>query len=264
VSRLARKLAWVVAFFKETTDGKPHGVRMFEGTRIRSIAAKLKYAARRAHGRAAMRVGQIASSRPLSRVWGLDRGLPVDRYYIEQFLAAHAADVRGRVLEVGDAQYSRKFGAAKVTKQDILHLDSSNPAATIAGDLSRPGLLPRKAFDCIIMTQTLQYVRDVPTALKQVREALRPGGVALLTLPGLAPLCADDWKGSFYWRFTEASLREMLAESFEPGKIEVSAFGNLYAATLFLHGAASEEAIREKLHPLVSEYAIVLTARAVA
>jgi SAM-dependent methyltransferase len=237
---------------------------MLEGTRVRSVAAKLKRAARRAHGRAAMRIGRIGSARPLSRIWGYDRGLPIDRYYIEQFLAAHVSDVRGHVLEVGDAEYSRKFGGDRVTKQDVLHLDSSNPAATIVGDLSTPGLLPAGAFDCIIMTQTLQFVRDVPTALKQIREALRPGGVALMSLPGVAPLCADEWNGSFYWRFTEASFREMLADSFEASKIEVSAFGNLYAATLFLHGAAMEETVRKKLDPLVPEYAIVLAARAVA
>jgi SAM-dependent methyltransferase len=237
---------------------------MLEGTRVRSAAAKLKRLVRRAHGRATVHVGQIASSRPLSRIWGLDRGLPIDRYYIEQFLAVHAGDVRGRVLEVADAHYSHKFGGAWVTKQDILHLDSSNSAATIVGDLSKPGLLPPNVFDCVIMTQTLQFVRDVPAALKQVRGALRPGGVALMTLPGVAPLCADEWNGSFYWRFTEPSLRAMLTESFDPDKIEVSAFGNLYAATLFLHGAATEEAVRKKLDPLVPEYAIVLAARAVA
>lgn len=247
-----------------TKDKGAAGGRIYGNGRIRGVASRLRWAVRRAQGRVAVRVGQIGSSRPLSRVWGLDRGKPIDRYYIEQFLAAHAGDVRGHVLEVGDDNYSRQFGGNRVTNQDILHLDTSNPAATITGDLSKPGTLPANRFDCIIMTQTLQYVRDVPVALKQIRKALRRGGVALITVPGLSPLCADDWRGSFFWRFTEVSFREILGESFDAAKIDVAAFGNLYAATLLLHGAALEEANRKKLQPLVPEYAILIAGRVVA
>ena len=45
----------------------------------------------------------LLGTKPVSDHWGWDRGTPVDRYYIEQFLAEHAADVRGRVLEVKDS-----------------------------------------------------------------------------------------------------------------------------------------------------------------
>ena len=43
---------------------------------------------------------------PLSRRFGLDRGRPVDRVFIERWLEAHAADVRGRVLEVYEPTYT--------------------------------------------------------------------------------------------------------------------------------------------------------------
>ena len=39
---------------------------------------------------------------PISRVFGLDCGQPIDRYCIEQFLAAHTDLIRGRTLEMGD------------------------------------------------------------------------------------------------------------------------------------------------------------------
>lgn len=44
----------------------------------------------------------LARLDPVSRTFGFDRGKPVDRWYIERFLAAHADDVRGRVLEVAE------------------------------------------------------------------------------------------------------------------------------------------------------------------
>jgi len=54
--------------------------------------------------------GTWASTEPLSRAFGYDRGTPVGRYYIETFLAHRSSDIRGRVLEIGEDAYSRRFG----------------------------------------------------------------------------------------------------------------------------------------------------------
>lgn len=209
-----------------------------------------------------LHIGQIASDRPLSRSSGFDRGTPIDRYYIERFLAAHADDIHGRVLEVGDDSYSRRFGGDRISRQDVLHID--DPSATFVGDLGTQGLLPSSAFDCIILTQVLQYVFDVPAAVNQIRYALRPGGVALITVPGVAPISRDQWRESFYWRFTEPSLTRLLTGVFDPASVVIAPFGNVYAASLFLHGAAVEEANRKKLQAVDPALAIVITARAVA
>ncbi len=47
--------------------------------------------------------GELRRLTPISDVWGLDRGRPLDRYYIESFLERHRGDIRGRVLEVKDS-----------------------------------------------------------------------------------------------------------------------------------------------------------------
>lgn len=203
-------------------------------------------------------------TRPLSRSSGFDRGKPIDRHYIDLFLAEHAADIHGSVLEVGSDVYSKRFGGTRISRQEILHIDDSNPAATIVGDLSSPGLLPSATFDCVILTQTLQYVFDVPAAISQLRDALRPGGVLLLTVPGVAPVSLDPWQDSYYWRFTDNAVERLLAREFDGGSTEVRPFGNLYAATAFLHGAAVEEVDAEKLIPSMPEYAILIAARVVA
>ncbi len=77
----------------------------------------------------------------------------MDRYYIEAFLAAHASDVRGHVLEVGDDAYTRRFGAGEVTRSDVLHVGEGNPQATIVGDLTHAEHIPSGAFDCVILTR---------------------------------------------------------------------------------------------------------------
>jgi SAM-dependent methyltransferase len=211
-----------------------------------------------------MRWGRISSVKPLSAAYGFDRGTPIDRAYIEAFLAEHAADIHGRVLEVGDASYSGRFGGTAIARQDVLHIHPGNPAATIVGDLASPGTLPPNAFDCIILTQTLQYVFDLQSAVQQIRQALRPGGVALITVPAISPICGDEWRDSHYWLFTARAVERLLSSAFDSDKVSVSAFGNLYAASAFLHGAAVEEVNRKKLVPVNPAYAITIVARAVA
>jgi SAM-dependent methyltransferase len=211
-----------------------------------------------------MALGRIGRLAPLSRIFGFDRGTPIDRIYIEAFLASHASDIRGHVLEVGDDGYSRRFGGDRITRQDVLNIDPKDPVATIVGDIADPDTLPKGRFDCVILTQTLQLVFDLPSAIANIRRSLRPGGVLLMTVPAIGPLCADQWQESFYWSFTQNSVARLLAGSFEPSSVEVTSFGNLYAATAFLHGAAVEELNRKKLEPVDPGYAITIAARAVA
>jgi SAM-dependent methyltransferase len=214
-------------------------------------------------GLAAMNIGRIRSAKPLSDNWGYERGTPIDRYYIEPFLERHRADVHGHVLEVQEDDYSRRFGGARVEKQDVLNIDASNPKATIIGDLADPSTLPESTFDCIILTQTLHLVFDMATAVANVRKALRPGGVLLITVPGITPVDSGlgyDW----FWSLTQDSLRKLLEASFDPAKITVETHGNLFAATAFLHAAAVEEVSKRKLDPVNHAYPVTVAARAVA
>jgi SAM-dependent methyltransferase len=227
---------------------------------------RLLNAKRRAQGLLSMWLGRISATEPLSTSYGYDRGMPIDRYYIDKFLQAHAGDIRGRVLEVGESSYSRRLGGDRITRQDVLHVHSGNPEATIIGDVADPSTLPEGQFDCILMLQTLQLVLDVEAAVANVRRALRPGGVALLTVSGLTPICDDEWRDTFYWMFTSQAIRRLLGKHFDEEKIEVRGFGNLYAATAFLHGAAVQEVSKKKLDQTASvpDYSIVVAARAVA
>ena len=211
-----------------------------------------------------MSVGRLASTVPLSAEFGFDRGTPVDRHYIEAFLAANAADIRGRVLEIGDDSYSRQFGGKRVTQQDVLHVDPDHPGATIIGDLCDPSVLPSAAFDCMILTQTLHLIFDMGQAVAQIRRALRPAGVALITVPGITPIDRGEWNATWYWSLTGPALQRLLSDRFEPGKLTLQVYGNLYSASAFLHGAALEEVSRAKLETYDPAYPVIVAARAEA
>ena len=200
---------------------------------------------------------------PFSREFGYDRGLPVDRYYIEQFLGRHAADVAGRVLEVGDDSYTRRFGGHRVARSDVLHVDESNPTATLVADLAGAPHIPDDAFDTIILTQTLHLVYDARAAVRTLHRILKPGGVLLLTVPGITPVpLRTRWGHTWYWAFTTLSVQRMLAEEFGRDQVAVGSAGNVLAANAFLLGLATEELLQEELDAADAEYPVVITARA--
>jgi SAM-dependent methyltransferase len=230
---------------------------------VRSAFNRLAAPFRRATGQQPM-TGRASSTAPLCREYGYSRGTPIDRYYIEAFLAEHSADIRGRVLEIGDDAYSRRFGGDRITRQDVLHVQAGHPQATIVGNLTEPGVLPEQAFDCIILTQTLHLIFDMAAAVDQVHRALRPGGVTLVTVPGISPIHGGPWKDSWYWALTDLALARLLSGPFDSAKVSVTSRGNLFAATAFLHGAAVEEVDKARLDLFDPAYPVTVAARAVA
>jgi SAM-dependent methyltransferase len=197
---------------------------------------------------------------PISGHWGADRGLPIDRWYIERFLDRHRDDIHGDVLEVKSDAYVRRFGSS-LEEVHVLDLDPENPHATVVGDLAGDTPpLPEGAVDCFVLTQTLQYIWDLETAISNAHRMLRDGGSLLLTVPSVTrishELDIDD-----FWRFTPASLRRLLAASFSD--VDVAGAGNLVSAMAFLTGLAAHELAPRELGSDDFRYPVVVTARAV-
>jgi SAM-dependent methyltransferase len=207
--------------------------------------------------------GSLRRMTPISRIFGFDRGQPIDRYYIEGFLARNAVDVGGRVLEVGDDTYTRRFGGDRVTGADVLYVSDGNPRATIIADLSCADHIPSEIFDCIILTQTLHLVYDVRAAVATLRRILKPGGVLLATFPGISQIDHYDWGGSWYWAFTALSARRLFEETFSASELKVETHGNVLTAIAFLQGLATEELRKEELDYNDADYQVTIAVRAV-
>jgi SAM-dependent methyltransferase len=214
---------------------------------------------------------------PASRDFGFDRGNPVDRYYIEDFLARHTrewlgpSDVRGRVLEVGEDRYAQRFGnrsrAAEdggLESVDIVDVNPLNEKATIVGDLAAPTTLPADRFDCVICTQTLMCIYDVRAAIANLHRSLRQEGVLLMTVAGISrTLRPEIERDGDFWRFTSLSVRRLLEEFFPADAIKVQTYGNVRAATAFLYGLAAEELSPAELDLHDKDYEVIVAARAV-
>jgi len=210
-----------------------------------------------------VRLGDLDRLSPISRTFGFDRGQPIDRYYIESFLAANSRGIRGCVLEIGDREYTRRFGGQQVLRSDVLNLLPGIAQTTIEADLADGSSLPDCAFDCIIATQTLHLIYDVPAALRTLHRALRPGGTLLLTVPGtISPLAADRWREYWHWGFTASSLARLVREVFADPQPDIAEFGNVLASTAFLHGMAAEELSRADLDHRDELYPLLIAVRA--
>jgi glycosyltransferase involved in cell wall biosynthesis/SAM-dependent methyltransferase len=202
---------------------------------------------------------------PIRRDFGYGYGQCVDRYYIEQFLAKHCADVHGRVLEVAEDTYTRQFGGTRVTQSDVLHIAPDHPRATIVADLSAADApLPPDAFDCIILTQTLQFIYDFRAASRTLHRILKPGGVVLATFPGISQISRYDMEHwGDYWRFTSLSASRVFGEVFRPEAVDVRAYGNVLTAVAFMHGVVSEELELHELDHGDRDFELIVAVRAV-
>jgi SAM-dependent methyltransferase len=207
---------------------------------------------------------QLRTVKPISRQFGLDRGTPIDRHYIDSFLREHRADIAGSVLEVAPDAYTKRFGGAAVVRSDVIHPVAGHPHATIIGDFGTGAGLSPNTFDCVICTQTLQYIYDVRAAIATLHRILKPGGVLLLSVPTVSPISRHDMdRWGEYWRFTSMAVRRLLEEQFDPSVIEVTAHGNVLAAVAFLHGLSVEDLRTSELDVVDLDYELVICARAV-
>lgn len=206
-------------------------------------------------------LGTLRRLSPLSERWGYDRGRPVDRYYIERFLASHRADIRGAVLEVKDSTYTERFGTA-VERSEVLDVDAGNERATIVADLSDAGRVPPDQFDCAIVTQTLQYVFALDDAVAHLHRMLKPGGVLLVTVPALSRVVEEDGLRD-YWRLTEASCTRLFASAFGAANVATASFGNVLTSVAFLTGMAQEELRRRELEATDARFPVIIAVRAV-
>lgn len=195
----------------------------------------------------------LKQSEPVSKVFGLDRGTPIDRYYIEQFIDVQSKKIGylQRILEVGEDTYSRRFFRSDTIQYDILdHLSGM--------DLTMPKTLPASNYDVFICTQVFNFIYDVRAAIKGAYYVLKPGGVLIATVAGnisqVSSYDRDRWGD--YWRFTSLGIKLLIDETF--GSSEIISYGNAMAATSFVQGMAFEEVNREILDIKDDNYSILI------
>ena len=166
----------------------------------------------------------LPKTRPISKYYGIERGGAIDRYYIEDFLKLNKQYIKGHCLEVLDNEYTLKYGTG-VTKSDILDIDRSNTKATTYGDIRNLSEIPNESYDCIILTQVLQFIDDYDSAISACHRVLKRDGYLLATVPSVSRIDCVAGESDDYWRFTKASAKYIFNKHFIDPK--VISFGNV-------------------------------------
>ena len=214
---------------------------------IKKIISKL--------GISRLRWHNLKDIHPVSREFGFDRGTPIDRYYIEKFLSQNRSLITGKVLEVAESHYSKKFGT-NVSAYEVLHIEKTSKA-TIIGDLTKADTLPKDAVDCFVCTQVFNFIFDFQKAIEGAHHLLKPGGVLLATVSGISQISrfdADRW--GHYWSFYPQGITKPITQVFGDGHVQVTNYGNSLTAISFLKGIAMEELKQNELDFIDQDYPV--------
>lgn len=200
------------------------------------------------------------NDKPFSRRFGAERGVPIDRYYIEKFLDDNKKYIRGDVAEIAENTYTLKYGT-DVKESYIYHVEGLNGAKRV--NLETGEGITENSIDCLILTQTLQTIYNIDKAMKNIKKLLKKNGVALITLPGITQICIRDYNNwGDRWRFTDSVAKEMAVKAgFDLDKIEVKSFGNIKTCFALLYGLCLRDMKQEDFEYSDKQYQMVITVK---
>lgn len=198
--------------------------------------------------------------RPIGKLFGQPRGGSICRYYIDKFLMNHRAEIRGRVLEIGDRTYTSRF-MESVEESYCLHFDRAfeSEGMDFYGDLIDGTGMKKNFYDCIILTQVLNCIKDFRNTPQILIDSLKPNGTLLITVSGISPvsrLDMDRW--GYFWNFTDAGILGMFGADNTECSIET--YGNYKVACAFLGGMAYTELSEADLEYMDEDFQVFVMA----
>ena len=201
------------------------------------------------------RWGNLRRTTPFSATYGFDRGTPIDRYYLNQFLNLHRDRISGAVLEVQTDGYTERFGAG-VTRADTFDIVPLFDPTYLCDFAHCDAAIPSRAYDCLLLPNTLPHLRELDRALAQAARVVRPGGTILASAAGLLPLTRDVPE---YWRLSPDGWRERLSSAWPGAAIDVAGHGNCLASVAAQLGLAVEELTAAELDVQDPRYPVLIT-----
>ncbi len=201
------------------------------------------------------------TSKPVSKAFGYDRGYSIGRYYIDRFIEKNKKYIKGTVVEIGDRRYSDKFGSKNIESYCFKFQQEEEDKFDIVGDLSTgKGIIPDFA-DCFIVTQTLDFIFDLDSAIENIIKILKPNGSALITVSGISPISRTDMDDYGHFRcFTDLFLRKSFSKYINNKNIEIETFGNVKTSAAYLYGCPVKMIEKDELLYHDRDYQMVIGA----
>jgi hypothetical protein len=203
------------------------------------------------------------SIKPINTDWGLSRGGPVDRLYINRFLKKNKDDIKGKVLEIGGREYTNHFGNTNVVISDVMDINPLNLEANILMDITSVDSVPESEYDCILFIHVLELILNPLLAIMSVFKMLKRNGVALISVPGISQISSyKEEKSSWFWTFYPTTLVNLLLNAgFEECDIEIMSYGNCKTSISFLAGLGIHDLNAEDFNFDDANYPLTVVAR---
>lgn len=141
---------------------------------------------------------------------------PVPMPYVQaQLLAPYLMTANLSVLDIGCFDGKLLSEIDKVSHaSDLCGFDVSERPQFPCGERFRfvTGRLEtiEGLFDLIIMSHSIQYIRDIPLLFKQIRTLLKPGGKLFLQVPNFSVKPTSLLLGDLYYHYTPAIIDNIL------------------------------------------------------
>ncbi len=197
---------------------------------------------------------------PVSRLFGVDRGTSLDRYWIEGYLAQHSSTKTGSAVEVGETTYLERFFPNFTASHLEIADDGTHDCVVVDLNAGDPSIGP--TFDLMIATQVYNFIYETRAAIRSTAALLKPGGVLIGSVAGITQISRHDAeRWGHYFSFTVQSWERLLREAF--AEVSIESFGNVDTACAFLNGLAMEEIDRDGLNRHDPDYPVCICFKAV-
>ncbi|WP_083733561.1 class I SAM-dependent methyltransferase [Actinomadura sp. CNU-125] len=194
--------------------------------------------------------GQLRRLTPICPAFGKSRGTPIDRHYLDQFIAEVRSQVSGEVVEIGGRDGNRDaYGFTKAARYRGMDI-AADPEVSLLCDATDPASLPPECLDAVVAFNVLEHTARPWEVVANMWRWLRPGGTAYCMVPNAQRVheAPND-----YWRPLPAALTAMFHDWSER---RVRQYGNPLTVIASYMGVPAEELDAAELDAYHPEYPV--------
>jgi methyltransferase family protein len=203
------------------------------------------------------RWGNLRRLAPFSSTWGVDRGTPIDRYYLHSFFEENRSYITGDVLEIQRPIYTTRFGSNLHTVHSV-DIDPQYQPTYVCDLAKSEGIIPSGRYDCFLLPCTLSVLRDIENCLREALRVTKPGGMILAGTSGFVPLTPES-EYPDYWHNSTAGWEEIARRVWPGCEVRTESYGNCLAAVATMLGLAHEELTPSELDVYDARYPVLVT-----
>jgi hypothetical protein len=250
VTSVSREHPYVLAALVERYASRPDACAITSRDDFTQIVAQLSDAGLLAPEVRQVDWGDLRRPQPMCASFGFQRGTPIDRYYLQKFVAKIRHRIAGKVVEIGgNPQGPRAYGLSHVVEYVNVDL-LPGPGVHLVGDVHDPSLLAQQSVGSIVIFNVLEHCVQPATVVDNMYRWLRPGGRVFCMVPNAQRIheCPAD-----YWRMLPNALRWMFRAF---SRQEVQQYGTLASLIASYMGISAEELSHHELDDFHPDYPV--------